>query len=267
MKSRQIWIIAGTAIVSFALGLIVAPSLRKPAAGSVAAIRQTKSNGRSASAIGSGDAEEFPGRTRTGATDEKKKPSEPRISIPITTVPKIIREQQASSRFNFLGSGMEKVLPLLGASELEANDIKTLLKRVESEILTEEKKHLNVIQADETQIRLDNSTMKDFSAGIVQRTQDGIRSILPADLAEVLISSFTWDQFYPTDELYFPTLNITRSRAGQMTARASDIGVGFGYPVDPKFTDDGTPIPADQVFPDRWKPFLKGLTLLPQNEK
>lgn len=33
------------------------------------------------------------------------------------------------------------------------------------------------------------------------------------------------------------------------------------------YVDDGTPIPAGQVFDDRWKPYLKGLTLLPQNEK
>ena len=47
-----------------------------------------------------------------------------------------------------------------------------------------------------------------------------------------------------------------------------DDSMGQGYSIDPKFADDGTPIPAEEAFGDeRWNPFLKGLTLLPQNEK
>ena len=53
-----------------------------------------------------------------------------------------------------------------------------------------------------------------------------------------------------------------------MTAWTSESSGGNGYPVTSKFADDGTPIPADEAIPDdRWKPFLKGLYLLPQNEK
>ena len=41
--------------------------------------------------------------------------------------------------------------------------------------------------------------------------------------------------------------------------------------ADSKYKDDGTPIPADEVFLDlhkgHWKPFLKGLTLLPKEQE
>jgi hypothetical protein len=183
-------------------------------------------------------------------------------------VARIVKEQQVFTGLKYLSTGVEKALPLLGASEQEAADVLALINRLESEIYAEEKKHLKIFEADGTVIRFDNSSMKVPVQAISQRTQDGIRAILPAELSEVLISSVSWQKLYMTNEASFPTLNIERSSSGRMTAWARDANGGSGDTVDPKFKDDGTPIPAAEVFKDdRWKPFLKGLTLLPQNEK
>ena len=266
MKSRQIWIIVGTAIASFALGVASAPTLRKAEA--VLEIRPSKSTGRSPSGSLSERAEEIITRTRVGMRDGKTKTAEPRITLPLKTLADILKEQQWSAQIQYTGLRVEKALPLLGVSEQETTETLALFKRLEDNVYAEEKKHLKVFSADETQIRLDNRTMADPFRIFAQQTKDGIRAILPADKADILISSVRWDEMYMTNERAFPTLTIERSSSGRMTAWVRDGNGGNGYTVDAKFADDGTPIPADEVFKDdRWEPYLKGLTLLPQNEK
>lgn len=267
MKSPQIRITAGTAVVSFLLGIAAAPSIRKSETAAVSATQTTKSKERHSSETMSCDPTPA-SRTRTGIRDEKKKPTEPRISIPLKIIAEVLKEQHGLSGFKYMSYRMEKSLPLLGVSDQEKQEVLALLKQAESEIYAAEKQQLKVIQSDDTQIRLDNSSMGPASNAIAERIQNGIRSTLSTDLAEILISSVKWDEFYPTDAKSYPTLNITRSTSGKMMAWAHESSGGTGHQVDLKFADDGTPIPADEVFPDdRWKPFLKGLTLLPQNEK
>ena len=266
MKSRQIWIVAGTAVVSFALGLIVAPSLRRPDTASVAAIHQTKSNGRSSSGTESGDAEEFSGKVRAGTRTEKKKAGELRIAVPLQSLEKAIKSLHPIDAFdNF--SGMKIALNILGASEEQIDEIMALLDRSKSEIHAEEKNRLKAIQVDETKIRLDTRAMEAPAKAIVQRMQNDIRMILPPDTADILVSSTEWNSYYSTEERFFPTLTVNRQAAGWL--RGSENGKTWErrFRIDSQFADDGTPIPADEIFDDRWKPFLKGLTLLPQNEK
>jgi hypothetical protein len=77
--------------------------------------------------------EETTGRTRVAKRDEKKKPSEPRISLPLTTIAEMIREKSKSDfEFRDLQEEMENSLTLLGASEREKNDVLELLKKTES---------------------------------------------------------------------------------------------------------------------------------------
>lgn len=266
MKSRQIRITAATAIVSFVLGIAFASSWRKPDAGSVAGNRQTKPGDRSPSANLPDNAEEIPGRTRVGKREEKKKPSEPRISVPLSLVAKSLKGQHIDPNIMAPFNGIDKALPILGATEAQETEIKNSLRKAKDEILVAEKTQIKVIQADDTQIRLDNSAMKSLADSVTRRFQDDIRATLPSDTAELMISSIDWDRFYPTDEKSYPRLHIVRSTSGQMSGWVTIVDSSFGNPVH-GFGDDGTPIPADQVFDDRWKPFLKGLTLLPQNEK
>lgn len=131
MKSSQIWITAGTPVVSFALGMLVAPSLRKS---DVAEIRQTKSGSRSPSGSQPDDAGEVATRTRVGWRDDKKKVTEPRITLPLKTVAGISKEQQSSPQIQYVGLRVEKALPLLGVSEQETTEILGLFRKLENDV-------------------------------------------------------------------------------------------------------------------------------------
>ena len=261
---------AGTAIVSFALGWALTPK-SSPSQGETANSSRAIKNSHSISSSNqAGELEETIGRNRVAKRDEKKKSSEPRISLPTTTIADMIRGEKTrySHDFQDFQHDMEQSLALLGTSERQKNDVLELLKKTESEIHAEEKKRLKAVQTDETEIRLDNRAMEAFSKTIAPKIQEGIRASLPADLADLLISSSHWDQLYPTGEASFPTFTIARALQGGMIAKFQQASRGTGTSLDSGSLDGDTPIPADQVFHDeRWKPFLKGLTLLPKDDE
>lgn len=162
---------------------------------------------------------------------------------------------------------MASSLMLLGTSEREKNDVLELLEKAESELHAEERKLVKVVQTDASEIRLDNRAMEVPSKKICLQIQDGIRAFLPAELAEVLISATEWDRIYPTGEKAGPAFTIRRMGDGSLFQYLSEPWRSISTEADSKFKDDGTPIPADEVFQgERWKPFLKGLTLLPKNQ-
>ena len=179
----------------------------------------------------------------------------------------MIREKsQGDFDFQNLQDEMKNSLTLLGASEWEKNDVLELLKNIGSEIFAEEKKLIKPVQASDSEIHLDNRAMEAFSKTIAPKIQEGIRASLPADLADILISSTQWDKLYPTGEKSFSVLTIIRKSNGGIFASFRQPNSSMSVVVDSKFKDDGTPIPADELFPgDHWKPLLKGLTLLPKD--
>ena len=266
MKHQLALTHAGTAIVSFALGWALTPK-SNPSQGETANSSQSGKN--SISSSNQADAsEDTTGRPRMAKRDEKKKSSEPRISLPTSTIANVIRGEKIrySHDIQDFQRDMEQSLNLLGASEREKNDVLDLIKKTESEIHAEEKMRLKVVQTDDTEIRLDNRAMEAFSKTIAPKIQEGIRASLPADLADVLISSSHWDQLYPTGENSFPTFTIARDAKGNMIANCQQASRGTGMSLASGFVNDGKPIPADQVFhEEQWKPFLKGLTLLPKD--
>ena len=110
--------------------------------------------------------------------------------------------------------------------------------------------------------------MEAYSKTIAPKIQEGIRASLPADLADVLISSTQWDKLYPTGEKSFPVITITRNPKGGMAVSFRQPNCSMSMEIDSKVLDDGIPIPVDELFPG-WqpKPFFKGFTLLPKDEK
>jgi hypothetical protein len=109
---------------------------------------------------------------------------------------------------------------------------------------------LKVVQTNGSEIRLDNRAMEAFSKTTAPKIHEGIRASLPADLAEVLITSTKWDQLYPADGKHFSIFTITRNSNGKMSAVFSQPGraTSRSMEVDSKFKDDGTPISADEAF-------------------
>ena len=269
MKHDLLWTNAATATVSFALGWALTPKSSPSQGAATTAAQSANSISSDSTSSQAAPSEEATVRSRVAKRDETKKSSEPRISIPLTTIAETIRDKLESYySFQNLQSKMAESLTLLGTSERGKYEILELLKKTESEIYTEEKKLLKVVQTDGSEIHLDNQAMEPFSKRIALQIQDGIRTSLPADFADVLISSTQWDKLYPTGEKSFPVFTITRALNGKMTAWVRQSTGGRGTGLDSKYLDDGTPIAADEVFQDeRWRPFLKGLTLLPKDEE
>ncbi len=271
MKSRQLWIVAATALVSFLLGVAVAPAWKNSVSEAAPQQQSGKSHDRRNFSSRPLDGSEEPiNRILTVRREDKKKTGDRSISIPLSTIAETIKKHMilAHSNFRNLADGMDDPLSRLGVSPEEKQAIAALIKQTESEIYAEEKKQGKMVQINNSTMRLDISSMAPFMEVASQRIQDGIRSRLPANLADTLISSCNWKMFYPTDEGNYPTFEIVREKSGKMQGRVTYTSGSTEYGIDPKFADDGTPIPAEEAFnDDRWKPFLKGLTLLPQDEK
>ncbi|MES2659853.1 MAG: hypothetical protein V4689_14635 [Verrucomicrobiota bacterium] len=233
----------------------------------VSGTSQPKSSNRIRTGNLSNAAGEITTRSRAGKRDEKKKDTEPEISIPMSTVKKLLENQHFSSDFMYLSSVLEKNLPYLGATEAETAKLMNSFKRAQDELLAGEAKFLKVIQTDGTQIQLDISAMGPVCASAIQQFQNDIRSTLSGDAAELLISSINWNQFYPVDKESSPVLKMIRRTSGEVMGTVAIGDIVKWYRIYGNVADDGTPIPADQGFEDRWKLHLKGLTLQPQNEK
>ena len=271
MKPSQFTIPVVTGALGLALGLALPSSFRKPegAAISESSARKLKS-GNHADA-GSAPAEvgaKTAVRTRARDRGEDKKPKEPRVSIPLKTLVQILKNNDFSytSEFDSLDHAMGKALVLLGATETEQDNIKKVIQTSKSEILAAEKTHVKLGEVSSDLIQMDMSGMRGPAEEIAGRTKDGIRAALPADLAEGLISAINWKKYYPVDDKSFTRLEITRGRSGKLTAWERSSNGGMGHSLDAEFQDDGTPLPAERIFNDRWKPFLKGVTILPKDE-
>ena len=269
MKHHLVWTNAGTAIASFALGWALTPKWNQSQEDATAAAQSAISSSFNSTSSQADASEETSVRTRVAKRDEKKKPREPCVSLPLTTIAGMIREKsQGDFDFRNLQDEMKNSLTLLGASEWEKNDVLELLKNIGAEIFAEEKKLIKPVQASDSEIHLDNRAMEAFSKTIAPKIQEGIRASLPADLADILISSIQWDKLYPTGEKSFPVLTVIRRSNGKIFASFRQPKSSMSVCIDSKFFDDGTPIPADDLFPGMyWNPLVKRLTLLPKDEK
>lgn len=265
MKTTQVLLPAATGILGLLLGVALAPILHHPANETVSG-SPTSSSKNTASAATT-DEPDTNLRTRAREREVDKRPKEPGITIPLSNLSSILRSDNFDSGFLRLGSSAETLLVQLGATRQETEEISELIEDSKSEILAMEKKHLKPGRVTAEEIHIDSDGMRRPAQEIVGRIKDGIRSILPADLAECLIAVVNWDQYYPTDEKI--RFEITRNQAGELTAFeiiGQDANV-IEISADGPYKDDGTPIPADRVFTERWRPLLKGLTILPKNSE
>lgn len=259
-----------TGAIGLALGLALAPGFRTEDAKTSESPGRKFNNGNAAEAA-STDTEvdaKTTVRSRPRDREEAQKNREPRVSIPLKSIVGILKKEfNYSSDFDSLENSMEKALVLLGATPVEKEEVLKLVKTSESEIFAAEKNHMKLGEVTTDLIKIDMSGMRGPAEEIAGRTKDGIRATLPADLAEGLISAIKWEEYYPTDEKSFTQLKITRGRSDRLTAWEMQGGGGMGSGLDHEFKDDGTPLPAEKIFKDRWKPFLKGVTILPKDEE
>ena len=195
------------------------------------------------------------------------KPRELRVSIPIKSVIEILQKGQFSyGDFEKMERLMNEALTLLGATEGEREKIFGLLGRTKWELYAAERQNLKAIVSD-VGVTFEMESMYSAAATIVERMQQDMRTVLPSDLAEALITSINWQRFYynSSSALKAPELRIVLRSDGLVTSITSPGDTRFarvsGYP------DDGSAIPAAEVFPERWVPFLSGVSLVPVIEE
>ncbi|WP_367871257.1 hypothetical protein [Luteolibacter sp. Populi] len=158
---------------------------------------------------------------------------------------------------------MTNALTLMGVGDRERNDVMAVMSKATAEMLKAEKLHVKVARADESGILLDQSGMEDPSKHISEEAKAGLRSSLAPEIAEALIGSINWENFYfrsPTKEILFL---ITRNANGlAATTEVGGSGAGRGLGAG-DYPDNGVPIPASEVFEPRWAELLGERKLLP----
>lgn len=269
MRLSQISIISGAVISGVVFGLILAPSLRKtgPVDFQASPRRSAAADPRTSGIMDA--SANSPARTRLKDRESAKKADEPRISIPVKTVVGLLHDGSLSgSDFKRLEKSVGLALETLGASQTESDEIKDLIKKSKDEINAAEKTHFKVGLVTPDHIEIDTSGIREPVSAIIGRLQNDIRATLSSEAAEVLISAIDWKFYYRIDEnALITSLEIDRNEAGELMAQVKTGGGCTGWPVNKKFPDDGSPLPADQVFPELWRPYLRGLTIVPKNAR
>ena len=268
MRLSQFSIIFGAVLVGLVLGLILAPSLRHtgPANTSPPQGKSAASNQTSAIMDAPGNS---PSRTRVRDREPAKKAEEPRISIPLKAVVELLHYGILSGAdFKRLEKTVGRALETLGSSQSECDEIKDLIKKSKDEIYAAEKTHFKLGRVTPDHIEIDTSGIQEPVAAIIGRLQDGIHATLDPEAADVLVSAIDWKFYYLIDEKSTTSLEINRNETGKLMAWVrTSKGAASGSEVDKKFPDDGNPLPAEQIFPELWRPYLKGLTLVPKDGK
>lgn len=261
MKPSQILLPAATGILGLLLGLALAPVILKPGN----EILPDTASGPS----------QYPNsvdpktnlRTRAKERVEDRQPKKPGITIPLENLASILRGDDFVSSFDRLNSSAETALVQLGVTRKEREKISKLFEQSKVEILELERTHLKLGKVTAKEIQIDQSGMRGPAQEIIGRIKVGIQSGLPADLAECFLAVINWDKYYPTDNGI--RFEITRNQSGELTAFetfGSEANV-IEINSDGQFKNNGTPLPADRIFSDRWKPHLKGMAILPKDEE
>lgn len=190
------------------------------------------------------------------------------MAVPVKTVVKLLQAHFRGVGYQELPVGMERAVDTLGISRTESDEINDLFKKSRDELTAAEKTCFKLGHVTPDRIEIDTSAIREPASAIIGRLQQGIRSTLKPEAAELLISSIDWKKYYPIDNSSTTTFEISRKYTGLRSAWVRTTGQNSGRGIDKrKFPDDGTPLPADQIFDDRWKPYLQGLTLLPTDEE
>jgi len=275
MKTREILLPIVTLALGLGLGLGIGRSREDPPApaGEGSVKKGPGTAGTVASHVRSADS--GPGPENAVATSRTKrerpadparenKSAEPRVSIPLKTVANLLKDDLSYSDFMVLGRKMDQALTMLGASEQEKADVIAAIDRNEAVLLAEEKANVKVASMEDSKVTLDLSGMEEPAKRIATQLEEEIRAALPNDLAEALIGSMDLKRYYFMGEARETSFRITRSDSGGLMATQATGGGSTGSGIQPqKFPDDGTPIPAAEVFDKRWSTWLEGVMLQP----
>lgn len=188
------------------------------------------------------------------------------IEVPIDVVDAVLK----GNHFLFIdlrnaNERFDTALALLGATSEQRRQSAELLDDTRKQLFEAEKRQYRVRSIDAQKVELDLGNIDEEAEKVIEVTKQRFREILPEKSADMLLRSVNWTRYYPQlDPLSnYATLSIVRGGSGLMATfrnESSSYGIGINRS---RFPNDGSPIPAAEVFEDRWKPFLKDVMLEP----
>lgn len=209
------------------------------------------------------------GRDKPPQAQAGGKTKEPRISVPLSAASKLLKEKLQSNTFgnarNNRDAALDDSLTLLDVTDTEREGVKAAVKGLTDRLSEAELRHVKIKDRSEGQISLDLSEVP--ADAILTETREQLRAILPDDRGQALDEAFPWDRFYFEDSSRALRFNVVRE-GGKLTAWTSRGNGASGHGLnESNYKDDGTPIPADKIFGERWARVLKDMTLLPVDER
>ena len=155
-------------------------------------------------------------------------------------------------------------LDVIAATEEEKKAVLAAVEKMRQDLFAAEKRMAVVKEETASSLVMDMSGVAQPLKEIIAKLESDIYEALPGDKAWLLNSSFNWEYFYPPNSLKDVAFSIERNEKGQFLATRRYPMMREGRGVHPSaFPDNGTPLPADKVFIDRWAVLLEGRTLLP----
>ncbi|WP_367874369.1 hypothetical protein [Luteolibacter sp. Populi] len=179
------------------------------------------------------------------------------------------------------GFGKEKVneaLTLLDATDAERDEVLSIFERAGANIQKAEMANLRVKEVAPHEVVLDATRVREPVKEVLGQMRSELGAAMDGPRGQALVESIAWDYAHPTqaaavDPNGVPApgpapyrLQIVRSH-GQLMARCHTERGWTSYPLPAKYVDDGSAIPAGEVFGERWKSITSGVSLVPMAEE
>ena len=282
MKSR--WLVGAGTLFGFAVGLLMGPRFSAVASASGKEVAANTSMARNASR----NQDDAPNglqsesrRTGIGRADAAKK-SEPKIAIPLSEVSKLVTQHfktcgeifSGESQLEFTERNFEDVFVLMDFSESERESTKAVFEGAATRLRALERSSAKVRKSGPDGFELDLSEVRKASAAILEEARQEFLKNVPGARGQCIADAIDWDtcvygpgwkdgKSFPNESI---SLEIVRQRDG-LAARThwGPCTTSFPLPKD-RYPDDGTPIPAADLFAARWRPWLSGVDFAPVDE-
>jgi len=199
-------------------------------------------------------------RTLSGSLVE-----EARMPVPVAKVEELLVGMVGRQKFEYIDSHLDEALTLLGVTEEEAAAVKVVIKKLQQDILLAELEAVVVKEQTATGVTLDLTGVHDRLDGIRAGMAKGLRDALPAEKAELLVGAIQWKSLYtPVDFLQEVKFEIHRdAHSSHLRPMVWLLGGWDGRGTIPATYDNGSAIPAGEVFDWRWAKLMDGRTLVP----
>jgi len=274
---KQGWLASGTLMLGIFSGVLLAPAVR-----GIHASTSSPDLGRNrAEGDPDGHGDGGSGRHIDPRNSSPKRPLEPRVSVPLDKVAKVLQDDLLYSfntydgRPGFDTKSIDQALVLMDASDREKDDIHATFDTLGKKLWEAEKGSIKVRKSGQDGVELSLTGFVEASKPILDSARQDLKSAMPGPRGEILANALPWskirfgssddddDDSGKTPRDMSIGFQIVRDKDGIRAWLRVAGGSTGSLPQPGGYKDDGTPIPADKVFDPIWQPWLSGVTLLP----